>query len=50
MTAKDIESDARVNKILKGLELVYEKLLEEKKAKNSELIVIRDNQIVTIKP
>ena len=37
-------------KILKGLELTYEKLLAEKKAKNSELIVLRNNKIVTIKP
>jgi len=50
MTIKDKESDLRVNKILKGLELSYEKLLAEKKAKNSELVVIRDNKIVTIKP
>ena len=38
------------HKILKGLELTYEKLLAEKKAKNSELIVLRDNKIVAIKP
>ena len=37
-------------KILKGLELTYEKLLAEKKAKNGELVILRDNQIVTIKP
>ena len=37
-------------KILKGLELAYEKLLAEKKAKNGELVVLRDNKIVTIKP
>ena len=37
-------------KILKGLELSYKKLLAEKKAKNGELVIIRDNKIVTIKP
>ena len=37
-------------KILKGLELTYEKLLADKKAKNGELVVLRDNKIVTIKP
>ena len=37
-------------KILKGLELTYEKLLAEKRAKNSELIVLKDNKIVKIKP
>ena len=50
MTIKDKESNERVNKILKGLELSYEKLLAEKKAKNSELVVLRDSKIVTIKP
>jgi len=37
-------------KILKGLELTYEKLLAEKKAKNRELIILRDNKIISIKP
>ncbi|MCL2649931.1 MAG: hypothetical protein FWD60_02750 [Candidatus Azobacteroides sp.] len=37
-------------KILKGLELTYEKLLAEKRAKNSELVILRDNKIVMIKP
>lgn len=38
------------NKILKGLEMVYEKLTEFKKQKNSDLIIIRNNTIVSIKP
>jgi hypothetical protein len=38
------------NKILKGLEKVYEKLLEFKKMKNSELVILRENKIVKIKP
>ncbi len=38
------------NKILKGLEKVHEKLLEFKKMKNSELVILRDNKIVKIKP
>jgi len=37
-------------KILNGLELAYERLLAEKKAKNGELVVLRDNKIITIKP
>ena len=37
-------------KIQKGLELTYEKLLAEKKAKNGELIILRDNKIITIRP
>ena len=38
------------NKILKGLDLAYIKLLEEKRANNNELVILRDNKIVTIKP
>ena len=41
---------AEKNKILKGLEKVYEKLIEFKKAKNSELVILRDNKIVKINP
>jgi hypothetical protein len=38
------------DKILIGLEKVYEKLIEFKKLKNTELVIIRDNKIVKIKP
>ncbi|NLO71156.1 MAG: hypothetical protein GX102_09550 [Porphyromonadaceae bacterium] len=38
------------NKILKGLEKVYEKLIAFKKARNSKLVVIRNNKIVKINP
>ncbi len=40
----------RRNKILKGIELVYERLLEFKKQKNSELVIYKDDKIVRIKP
>lgn len=49
MTTTEIQLDEKT-KILKGLEKAYEKLIEFKKAKNSELVVIRDNKIVKIKP
>lgn len=38
------------NKILIGLEKVYEKLIDFKKSKNSELVILKDNKIVKIKP
>lgn len=38
------------NKVLLGLEKVYEKLLEFKKQKNTKLVVLRGNKIVKIKP
>jgi hypothetical protein len=50
MTIKEIESCERVNKIQKGLELAYENMLAEKKAKNQEIVILRDNKIVTVKP
>ena len=37
-------------KIQKGLELAYSKLVADTRAKNGELVVLRDNKIVTIKP
>lgn len=38
------------NRILKGLKKAYEKMLEFKRERKSELVVIRDNKIVRIKP
>ncbi len=38
------------NKIIIGLEKAYEKMLEFKRQKNSDLVVIRNNKIVRIKP
>ena len=38
------------DKILIGLEKVYERLIEFKKQKNSALVVLRDNKVVKIKP
>jgi len=49
MTTIEIQIDEK-NRILKGLEKVYEKLVEFKKAKNSEMVVLRDNKIVKLKP
>lgn len=37
------------NKILKGLEKAYEKMIAFKKAQKSELVIIQDNKIVKIK-
>jgi RecA-family ATPase len=38
------------DKLVIGLEKVYERLIEFKKQKNNELVVIKDNKIVKIKP
>jgi len=49
MTTIEIQIKEK-NEILKGLEKTYETLLEFKKSKNSELVVLLDNKIVKIKP
>jgi len=49
MTTTEIQIQEKI-KILKGLEKVYEKLLAFKKTKNSELVILRENKIVRIKP
>jgi hypothetical protein len=38
------------DKILAGLEIVYERLIEYKKQKNSVLVIMKDDKIVKIKP
>ena len=38
------------NKIILGLDKVYENLIEFKKQKKTELVVIKDGKIVKIKP
>ena len=49
MTTVEKQIELR-NKILIGLEKVYEKLIEFKKHKKTELVVMKDNKIVKIKP
>jgi len=49
MTIIEIQIEEK-KKILKGLEKAYEKLLEYKRSKNSELVLLIDNKIVKIKP
>ncbi|GHT20321.1 hypothetical protein AGMMS4957_06850 [Bacteroidia bacterium] len=50
MTAQDRQNIELEKKILKGLDIAYEKLLADKKANNGELIVLRGDEIVRIKP
>jgi len=37
------------NKIIKGLELNYERLIAEKRAKNQSFVIMRNNKIEHIK-
>ena len=41
--------DDIINKISKGLELNYSRLLEEKRAKNQPFVVMRDDKIEYVK-
>ena len=38
------------DKIVKGLEKVYERLIEFKKEKKSDLVIMKGDQIVKVKP
>ena len=49
MNNKDKQIELK-NKIVKGLEKVYERLIEFKKEKKSVLVVMQDDKIVKIKP
>ncbi|QBO57429.1 hypothetical protein [Chryseobacterium salivictor] len=40
----------RKNKIIKGLEKAYDKMIELKRKNNGEIVVIKDDKIVKIKP
>ncbi|MDR2840312.1 MAG: hypothetical protein LBV75_03460 [Paludibacter sp.] len=39
-----------VEKVVRGLDVTYEKLIAEKRAQNEEIIVLRNNKIMAIKP
>ncbi len=49
MTTKDNQLELK-EKVLKGLEKVYEKLIEFKKEKKSDIVIMQGNKIVKIKP
>lgn len=49
MTKKDKQIELR-DKVVKGLEKVYEKLIIFKRERKSELVIMQGNKIVRIKP
>ncbi len=49
MTTNDKQIELK-NKIVKGLELVYERLIEFKKAKNTALVIMKNGKITKVKP
>jgi hypothetical protein len=44
------EKKIEVEKISRGLEIAFERLIEEKKRTNSELVISRNGKIMKIKP
>lgn len=46
----NFKKTANQEKIIKGLEKSYEKLLESKRKTNGELVILKDNKVVRIKP
>ena len=49
MTTKEKQIELR-DKILLGLEKVYERLIEFKKQKKTDLVIMQDGKVVRIKP
>ena len=47
---KEYKRSLNQQKIVDGMNKVYEKLIEFKKKSNSELVILKDNKIVRIKP
>lgn len=45
-----IKRSEQHEKILKGMEIVYKRLIEFKRKNNSELVVLQGNRVVRIKP
>jgi hypothetical protein len=43
-------TSAERQKILEGMDKVYEKLIEFKKRMNSELVIMKNGKIVKVKP
>jgi hypothetical protein len=47
---KTYKRTSNQTKILEGMDKVYEKLIEYKKKMNSELVILKDNKIIRVKP
>jgi hypothetical protein len=47
---KTYKRTSNQTKILEGMDIVFEKLIEFKKKMKTDLVVLKDNKIVHIKP
>jgi len=50
MKKKEVKKDILEVKLLKGLDLAYERMIAEKRKNNQKIVVRRESKIVTINP
>ena len=50
MKKDEVEKDILEEKLLKGLDLAYERMIAEKRKNNQKIVVRREGKIVTITP
>ena len=50
MKKEEVKKDILEEKLLKGLDLAYERMIAEKRKNNQKIVVRREGKIVTIIP
>ena len=50
MKKEEIKKDILEEKLLKGLDLAYERMIAQKRKNNQKIVVRREGKIVTITP
>ena len=50
MKKEEVKKDILKEKLLKGLDLAYERMIAEKRKNNQKIVVRREGKIVTITP
>ena len=50
MKKKEVKKDILEDKLLKGLDLAYERMIAQKRKNNQKIVVRREGKIITITP
>ena len=50
MKKKEVKKDILEDKLLKGLDVAYKRMIAEKRKNNQKIVVRREGKIVTINP
>ena len=50
MKKEEVEKESLKDKLLKGLDLAYERMILEKRKKQQKIVVWKEGKIVTINP